>query len=83
MLAVKKSSLAPLSRLLLDGSATPKANQIRQLALPKSLSSEQLRAENLWTDLCDRTVEGGFYYRTAEHSAQQSAEKLEKYVALL
>ncbi|BDX20193.1 DEAD/DEAH box helicase [Halopseudomonas aestusnigri] len=38
-----------------------------------------LRERNLWTDISDRTVEGGFYYRTAEHSAQQAAERLEKY----
>lgn len=38
-----------------------------------------LRARNLWTDINDRSVEGGFYYRTAEHSAQQSAERLGSY----
>ena len=27
----------------------------------------QLRSENVWTDSNDRVVEGGFYYRTAEH----------------
>lgn len=41
-----------------------------------------LRKDNLWTDISDRTAEGGFYYRTAEHSAQQSAERLKKYEAL-
>ncbi len=41
-----------------------------------------LRSENLWTDLCDRAVEGGFYYRTAEHSAQQSAQTLVLYEEL-
>jgi DEAD/DEAH box helicase domain-containing protein len=40
---------------------------------------ENLRSENLWTDINDRAVEGGFYYRTAEHSAQQSADTLKKY----
>lgn len=40
---------------------------------------QSLRAENLWTDLSDRAVEGGFYYRTAEHSAQQSANTLALY----
>ncbi|KMK11833.1 DEAD/DEAH box helicase [Pluralibacter gergoviae] len=39
----------------------------------------KLRAENLWTDINDRAVEGGFYYRTAEHSAQQSSERLQSY----
>lgn len=38
-----------------------------------------LRQQNLWTDINDRVVEGGFYYTTAEHSAQQSSEKLESY----
>lgn len=39
----------------------------------------QLRSENVWTDISDRVVEGGFYYRTAEHSAQQSSERLQSY----
>lgn len=38
-----------------------------------------LRSRNLWTDINDRAIEGGFYYRTAEHSAQQSAERLQRY----
>lgn len=40
---------------------------------------QQLRQVNLWSDISDRTVEGGFYYRTAEHSAQQSSKRLEDY----
>lgn len=40
---------------------------------------EVLRSENLWTDINDRAIEGGFYYRTAEHSAQQSADRLKTY----
>lgn len=38
-----------------------------------------LRSNNLWTDINDKTLEGGFYYRTAEHSAQQSAGRLQSY----
>lgn len=38
-----------------------------------------LRARNLWTDINDRAVEGGFYYRTVEHSAQQSSDRLGEY----
>jgi len=38
-----------------------------------------LRDKNLWTDINDKTLEGGFYYRTAEHSAQQSAKRLQSY----
>lgn len=41
-----------------------------------------LRSQNLWTNLNDRAIEGGFYYRTAEHSAQQSSERLEDYEEL-
>ena len=40
-----------------------------------------LRARSLWLDLNDRAVEGGYYYRTAEHSAQQSSGRLEEYVS--
>lgn len=40
---------------------------------------QQLRQVNLWSDISDRTTEGGFYYRTAEHSAQQSSKRLEDY----
>ncbi|MCU8061005.1 DEAD/DEAH box helicase [Shewanella sp. SM55] len=40
---------------------------------------KSLRERNLWTDINDRAVEGGFYYRTAEHSAQQSTERLQDY----
>lgn len=59
-------------------SAEHKVDQIRNL-ISKNEDIKKLREKNLWTDLCDRTVEGGFYYRTAEHSAQQSATKLQKY----
>jgi DEAD/DEAH box helicase domain-containing protein len=45
----------------------------------KDLRIAELRAHNLWTDINDRAVEGGFYYRTAEHSAQQSSERLGSY----
>lgn len=41
-----------------------------------------LRADSLWSDISDRTVEGGFYYRTAEHSAQQSAQRLQQYESM-
>lgn len=48
--------------------------EVRQNAQVK-----ELRSRNLWTDINDRAVEGGFYYRTAEHSAQQSSERLGSY----
>jgi hypothetical protein len=41
-----------------------------------------LRKQNLWTDLSDRIVEGGVFFRTAEHSAQQPAERLQHFEKL-
>lgn len=52
----------------------------RLIATNKEVKS--LRSQNLWTDINDRTIEGGFYYRTAEHSAQQSSERLKNYEKL-
>lgn len=40
---------------------------------------ESLRAVNLWTDISDRVLEGGNFFRVAEHSAQQPASKLQRY----
>ena len=77
----EKAALPALYKLRTDGSAIPKLTQIRSL-VANDLDIEKLRDESLWTDICDRTVEGGFYYRTAEHSAQQSSVKLDKYVEL-
>lgn len=38
-----------------------------------------LRERGLWTDVHDTVVEGGVYYRAAEHSAQQTQKALDKY----
>lgn len=75
----QKIQLPALSSLMPDGSPVPKQIQIRQLVARDPVIA-QLRQESLWTDISDRTVEGGFYYRTAEHSAQQSAKRLDDYV---
>lgn len=48
-------------------------------AVDKNKSIQALRARNLWGNISDRIVEGGFYYRTAEHSAQQSRKNLQCY----
>lgn len=64
-----------------DGSPIPIVEQIRH-KVQQSTDIAHLRQQNLWSDISDRTAEGGFYYRTAEHSAQQSAEKLSRYEAL-
>lgn len=42
----------------------------------------KLREGGIWTNLSDRIAEGGAFYRTAEHSAQQSAHTLQKYETL-
>lgn len=41
-----------------------------------------LRQQNLWTDLSDRILEGGVFFRTAEHSAQQPASRLQHFEKL-
>lgn len=74
----RKVDLPQLSTLKTDGSIVDKLSQIRALTASDATIG-CLRGENLWTDVSDRTVEGGFYYRTAEHSAQQSADKLQLY----
>lgn len=75
----QKIQLPALSALIPDGTPIPKQVQIRHLVGSDPVIA-QLRQESLWTDISDRTVEGGFYYRTAEHSAQQSAKRLDDYV---
>lgn len=39
----------------------------------------QLRALGVWSNLNDRIVEGVRYFRAAEHSAQQSGDRLDSY----
>jgi len=65
-------SLAP------SGELESVVDEIRQRVTANTIV-HQLRDENLWTDISDRTAEGGFYYRTAEHSAQQSSKRLQEY----
>ena len=43
---------------------------------------QRLRQEALWSDVMDLVIEGGNYFRAAEHSAQQSKDKLSKYEGL-
>lgn len=43
---------------------------------------QQLRNEALWSDVMDLVIEGGNYFRAAEHSAQQPKTKLDTYEAL-
>ncbi|MHA6839801.1 DEAD/DEAH box helicase [Ralstonia pseudosolanacearum] len=73
-----KVQMPTFSQLSPGGDAESALSRVRRLAADNS-QVQDLRAQNLWTDISDRTVEGGFYYRTAEHSAQQSSTKLETY----
>lgn len=56
------------------------------LAIRDWLNSEpqiqQLRKDALWSDVMDRVIEGGHYFRAAEHSAQQPKSKLDNYEGL-
>lgn len=47
--------------------------------IKKDEKAQELRSKNLWTDINDRAVEGGFYYSAVEHSAQQGANTLKQY----
>ncbi len=43
---------------------------------------QQLRNDALWSDVMDLVIEGGNYFRAAEHSAQQPKNKLDSYEGL-
>ncbi len=43
---------------------------------------QQLRRDALWSDVMDLVIEGGNYFRAAEHSAQQPKTKLDRYEGL-
>ena len=74
----RKIQLPVLTKLAPDSSGISKESQIRKL-VSKNQTIQHIRQDNLWTNINDRVVEGGFYYRTAEHSAQQSSKALESY----
>ncbi|WP_444927776.1 DEAD/DEAH box helicase [Microbulbifer sp. TRSA002] len=59
-------------------SGKDKVNNVRQL-LNADPAVQDLRAQGVWSNLSDRVAEGGYYYRTAEHSAQQSSDALKSY----
>ncbi|MEI6269087.1 MAG: DEAD/DEAH box helicase [Methylococcaceae bacterium] len=62
-------------------SAAERLTFIRQWISDNETITE-LRKQNLWTDLSDRILEGGVFYRTAEHSAQQPASLLQQFETL-
>ena len=47
--------------------------------LAKEDRIERLREEGLWSNLNDRVIELAPFFRTAEHSAQQDAKRLQRY----
>ncbi|WP_113905745.1 DEAD/DEAH box helicase [Aliidiomarina celeris] len=59
-------------------SGIARVQEIRE-KLNSDSTVRELRLKGVWNNLSDRIVEGGFYYRTAEHSAQQSAKTLSNY----
>ncbi|WP_417681886.1 DEAD/DEAH box helicase [Pseudidiomarina aquimaris] len=59
-------------------SGIARVREIRE-KLNSDSTVRELRLKGVWNNLSDRIVEGGFYYRTAEHSAQQSAKTLSNY----
>ncbi|MDC7241224.1 MAG: DEAD/DEAH box helicase [Spirochaetales bacterium] len=77
----EKIELPKLKEIKPQNTEMNRINQIRDLVAEDEIINS-LRTQNLWTDISDRTVEGGFYYRTAEHSAQQSSTRLETYEAM-
>jgi len=60
---------------------TGRLAQARQW-LETNESIKLLRKKGVWTDQSDIIVEGGSYFRVAEHSAQQSSERLQQYEEL-
>ncbi|WP_375446103.1 DEAD/DEAH box helicase [uncultured Fibrella sp.] len=53
-------------------------DEVRQWLLTDT-AVRAMRNKGIWTNLSDRIAEDGYFYRAAEHSAQQSADKLQKY----
>ena len=62
----------------LDGTAKPVQQQMRE-KLAQNADVQKLRNLGLWENMNSRIVEGGFYYRVAEHSAQIASEQLKIY----
>jgi len=75
----KKIELPPVWEFTGSDGAYEDALSVIREKVAASAEVKKLRKQNLWTDINDRAVEGGFYYATGEHSAQQSSERLELY----
>lgn len=80
--AVCKSVAIPILPYKHDfNSDQERINFIRQWIASNEQITE-LRRQNLWTDLSDRILEGGMFFRSAEHSAQQPASRLQEFEKL-
>lgn len=70
----------PLCRVALEDFASEDGRLAAIRAwLNEEPAIQNLRKEGVWSDLNDRVVEGSRYFRTAEHSAQQSGSRLKEY----
>jgi ATP-dependent helicase YprA (DUF1998 family) len=75
-LPLKMPDYGPIANF--DDIGDPRIEAMRDW-LNKDEEVALLRKEGLWSNLNDRIVEGAFYFRAAEHSAQQPGERLSRY----
>lgn len=74
----EKIAMPDITQFFSDADIAQRLTELRRL-IKQNPQVQKLRQNNLWNDLTDRIVEGGYYYQVAEHSAQQSSSRLEKY----
>ncbi len=68
----------PPREIVLEADSQKKKSLAREW-LSKNSRVQDLRNKGLWSERSDRAVDGGWYFRIAEHSAQQPAWLLQKY----
>lgn len=73
-----KTEIPDYYRFKQDATAESRRSQMRRL-LKQDKDVGHLRQEGLWSNLNDKIIEGGFYYRAAEHSAQIASTQLNRY----
>lgn len=76
----ERIELPDYTELAPEGGAQGALFDIRN-KVQQNIIIQKMRDVSLWSDINDRTTEGGFYYRTAEHSAQQHSDRLKAYEA--
>lgn len=62
-----------------EGDEYLKSIELMRKQITENVTIQKLRERNLWTDINDNAVEGGYYYTAAEHSAQQNRTLLKQY----